>query len=76
MLASLAGIIEVARLSSAQPTAGTGYELDAIAAVVKRLKGSNHYSGSQGSARQSACRQCVLCRPPGWCGDFAGGTGR
>lgn len=34
MLASLVGIIEVARLSSAQPTAGTGYELDAIAAVV------------------------------------------
>lgn len=34
LLASLAGIIEVARLSSAQPTAGTGYELDAIAAVV------------------------------------------
>ncbi len=34
MLAALAGTIEVARLSSAQPTAGTGYELDAIAAVV------------------------------------------
>ena len=34
LLPSLAGIIEVARLSSAQPTAGTGYELDAIAAVV------------------------------------------
>ena len=34
IMASLAGIIEVARLSSAQPTAGTGYELDAIAAVV------------------------------------------
>lgn len=34
MLAALAGSIEVARLSSAQPTAGTGYELDAIAAVV------------------------------------------
>lgn len=33
-LAALAGCIEVARLSSAQPTAGTGYELDAIAAVV------------------------------------------
>ncbi|WKX26507.1 ribose ABC transporter permease [Tatumella ptyseos] len=33
-LAALAGTIEVARLSSAQPTAGTGYELDAIAAVV------------------------------------------
>lgn len=34
MLAALASVIEVARLSSAQPTAGTGYELDAIAAVV------------------------------------------
>ncbi|WP_034918276.1 ribose ABC transporter permease [Erwinia sp. 9145] len=34
MLAALASTIEVARLSSAQPTAGTGYELDAIAAVV------------------------------------------
>ena len=38
LLASLAGIIEVARLSSAQPTAGTGYELDAIAAVVLRYE--------------------------------------
>ncbi len=34
MLAALAGIIVTARLSSAQPTAGMGYELDAIAAVV------------------------------------------
>ncbi|MBK5074944.1 ribose ABC transporter permease [Budviciaceae bacterium CWB-B4] len=34
MLTALAGIIEVGRLSSAQPTAGLGYELDAIAAVV------------------------------------------
>ncbi|GAB6108700.1 hypothetical protein JCM19376_26560 [Fusibacter bizertensis] len=34
LLAALAGIIITARLSSAQPTAGTGYELDAIAAVV------------------------------------------
>lgn len=33
-LAALAGIIVTSRLSSAQPTAGTGYELDAIAAVV------------------------------------------
>lgn len=32
--AALAGIIITARLSSAQPTAGQGYELDAIAAVV------------------------------------------
>ncbi|GKX57450.1 ribose ABC transporter permease [Leminorella grimontii] len=34
MLTALAGVIEVGRLSSAQPTAGLGYELDAIAAVV------------------------------------------
>ncbi|GAK23234.1 LOW QUALITY PROTEIN: ribose ABC transport system, permease protein RbsC [Vibrio sp. JCM 19052] len=34
MLAALAGIIVTSRLSSAQQTAGMGYELDAIAAVV------------------------------------------
>lgn len=34
ILAALAGLIVTSRLSSAQPTAGTGYELDAIAAVV------------------------------------------
>ena len=34
LLSALAGIIVTARLFSAQPTAGTGYELDAIAAVV------------------------------------------
>ncbi|GAB1534472.1 ribose ABC transporter permease [Geovibrio sp. ADMFC3] len=34
LLSALAGIIITARLSSAQPTAGAGYELDAIAAVV------------------------------------------
>ncbi len=34
MLASIAGILITARLGSAQPTAGAGYELDAIAAVV------------------------------------------
>ncbi|VVS94133.1 ribose ABC transporter permease [Desulfoluna spongiiphila] len=33
-LAALAGLIITSRLSSAQPTAGAGYELDAIAAVV------------------------------------------
>ncbi|WP_299808600.1 ribose ABC transporter permease [uncultured Shewanella sp.] len=33
-MAALAGFIVTARLSSAQPTAGMGYELDAIAAVV------------------------------------------
>jgi ribose transport system permease protein len=34
LLSALAGIILTARLQSAQPTAGVGYELDAIAAVV------------------------------------------
>lgn len=48
LLAALAGIIEVARLSSAQPTAGTGYELDAIAAVV--LGGTSLAGGKGGSS--------------------------
>jgi ribose transport system permease protein len=34
LLSGLAGVLLTARLVSAQPTAGTGYELDAIAAVV------------------------------------------
>jgi len=34
LFSALAGIIITSRLSSAQPTAGMGYELDAIAAVV------------------------------------------
>ena len=46
MLAALAGIIITSRLSSAQPTAGTGYELDAIAAVVL---GGTSLSGGIGS---------------------------
>lgn len=46
MLSALAGIILTARLVSAQPTAGSGYELDAIAAVVL---GGTSLSGGQGS---------------------------
>src|SRR5699024_4735370 len=34
LLCAIAAMIEVSRLSSAQPTAGVGYEMDAIAAVV------------------------------------------
>ncbi|KAF1021702.1 MAG: Ribose import permease protein RbsC [Paracidovorax wautersii] len=34
MMAAMAGVILTSRLNSAQPKAGTGYELDAIAAVV------------------------------------------
>lgn len=46
MTAALAGLIVTARLSSAQPTAGTGYEMDAIAAVVL---GGTSLTGGQGN---------------------------
>lgn len=46
VMASLAGLILTARLSSAPPTAGMGYELDAIAAVVL---GGTSLSGGRGS---------------------------
>jgi ribose transport system permease protein len=44
-LASISGIILASRLNSAQPIAGTGYELDAIAAVVL---GGTSLAGGQG----------------------------
>lgn len=45
LLAALSGIILTSRLNSAQPTAGTAYELDAIAAVVL---GGTSLSGGKG----------------------------
>ncbi|MFD2370689.1 ABC transporter permease [Brevibacillus sp. GCM10020057] len=45
LLAALSGIILTSRLNSAQPTAGTSYELDAIAAVVL---GGTSLSGGRG----------------------------
>ncbi len=45
-LAALGGLVLTARLSSAQPTAGAGFELDAIAAVVV---GGTSLSGGEGS---------------------------
>ncbi|MCX7852595.1 MAG: ribose ABC transporter permease [Anaerolineae bacterium] len=44
-LAALAGLILVARLNSAQPTAGQGFEFDAIAAVVV---GGTSFAGGEG----------------------------
>lgn len=44
-MASLAGIIITSRLNSAQPTAGTSYEMDAIASVVL---GGTSLSGGRG----------------------------
>ena len=45
LFCALAGAILTSRLNSAQPTAGTGYELDAIAAVVL---GGTSLSGGKG----------------------------
>lgn len=45
LLSALAGIILTSRLNSAQPTAGSAYELDAIAAVVL---GGTSLSGGKG----------------------------
>ena len=45
LLCAVASTIEISRLSSAQPTAGTGYEMDAIAAVVL---GGTSMSGGRG----------------------------
>ncbi|GAA4708358.1 ABC transporter permease [Brevibacillus fulvus] len=45
LFAALSGIILTSRLNSAQPTAGTSYELDAIAAVVL---GGTSLSGGKG----------------------------
>ncbi len=46
LLAGLTGLILTSRLGSAQPTAGNGYELDAIAAVIL---GGTSLSGGQGA---------------------------
>lgn len=43
VLAALAGLVLTSRLSTAEPTAGTGYELDAITAVV--LGGTSLFGG-------------------------------
>jgi ribose transport system permease protein len=45
-LAGVAGLLVTARLDSAQPNAGLGYELDSIAAVVI---GGTSLSGGRGS---------------------------
>jgi ribose transport system permease protein len=57
VLAGLAGLVLAARLSSAQPNTGVGFELDAIAAVV--LGGTSRWgargpSGAPSSAPSSS----------------------
>ncbi len=56
-LAALAGIIITSRLASAQPTAGTGYELDAIAAVVL---GGTSLAGGVGSVLGSIIGALII----------------
>ncbi|WP_324825946.1 ribose ABC transporter permease [Sinanaerobacter sp. ZZT-01] len=57
LLAALAGILVTARLGSAQPTAGEGYELDAIAAVVL---GGTSMSGGVGSIFGTAIGALII----------------
>lgn len=56
-LSALAGIIVTSRLGSAQPTAGTGYELDAIAAVVL---GGTSLSGGVGKITGTALGAIII----------------
>jgi len=57
MMASLAGVIITARLGSAQPTAGAGYELDAIAAVVL---GGTSMAGGVGTIAGTAIGALII----------------
>ncbi|MGL6025464.1 MAG: ABC transporter permease subunit, partial [Cetobacterium sp.] len=56
-LSALAGVIITSRLGSAQPTAGTGYELDAIAAVVL---GGTSLAGGIGSIAGTALGAVII----------------
>ncbi|HAZ37124.1 MAG TPA: ribose ABC transporter permease [Clostridiaceae bacterium] len=57
LLAGLTGIILTSRLGSAQPIAGTGYELDAIAAVIL---GGTSFSGGEGSILPTVVGALIL----------------
>ena len=57
MFSALAGIILTSRLYSAQPTAGSGYELDAIAAVVL---GGTSLSGGIGKITGTALGAIII----------------
>ncbi|MGL4687234.1 MAG: ribose ABC transporter permease [Fusobacteriaceae bacterium] len=57
LFAALAGVIVSSRLGSAQPTAGTGYELDAIAAVVL---GGTSLSGGYGKIAGTALGAVII----------------
>lgn len=56
-LAGLAGMIEASRLMTGQPTAGQGYELQAIAAVVI---GGGSLQGGEGSVIGTLIGACII----------------
>ena len=56
-LAALGGLMMTARLDSAQPNAGTGYELDAIAAVVI---GGTSLSGGRGTIQGTVLGAIII----------------
>ena len=56
-LSALAGVIVTSRLGSAQPTAGSGYELDAIAAVVL---GGTSLAGGVGTIAGTALGAIII----------------
>ena len=57
ILSGLGGIVLTARLGSAQPTAGQGYELDAIAAVIL---GGTSLAGGQGFVLPTVVGSLIL----------------
>lgn len=57
MLAAIGGVMVTARLNSAQPNAGTSYELDAIAAVVI---GGTSLSGGVGSVTGTVIGAAII----------------
>ena len=57
LLAGLAGIVLCSRVTSSNPTAGTGYEMNAIAAVVV---GGNSASGGSGSIIRTVIGAVVI----------------
>ena len=57
ILAAVAGVIITSRLYSAQPTAGDGYELDAIAAVVL---GGTSLTGGKGKISKTIVGALII----------------
>jgi ribose/xylose/arabinose/galactoside ABC-type transport system permease subunit len=58
------GVIQAARISSGQPTAGSGYELDAIAAVA--IGGTSMSGGHRNALRNTSSdlSSSAFCRTP------------